>query len=198
MAKVIPGKSSAQIPDMNGNLHTEPGNEGVVVLFLGFKSNHPLRMLAPGFKETASHFMAMLKSLDNPKGREEYGFLGVSSYIGSQGNTSNEVMTVSYWRNTEGLHAFAESPVHREGWDWWNKTVQQHPHMVIFHEIYKAERKAYENIYVNSQPTLIGGIAFPVKSDEKEEQQWVNPLVEANRGVLATSKGRLGLRGSHK
>jgi heme-degrading monooxygenase HmoA len=175
-------------------------------------------MLAPGFKDTSDHFMAMLKSLDNPEGREKYGFLGISSYMGAQGQTSNEVMTVSYWRNTEGVHAFAESPVHREGWDWWNRTVKQHPHMVIFHEIYKAERKAYENIYVNSQPTLIGmslflslfgcgpllmervigGTSFPVKSDEKEEQQWVNPLVEANRGVLATSNGRLGLRGSHQ
>jgi heme-degrading monooxygenase HmoA len=155
-------------------------------------------MLAPGFKDTSDHFMAMLKSLDNPKGREEYGFLGISSYLGSQGETSNEVMTISYWRNTEGLHAFAESPVHREGWDWWNRTVKQHPHMVIFHEIYKAERKNHENIYFNSQPILIGGTSFQVKSDEKEEQHWVNPLVDANRGVLATSKGRLGLRGSHQ
>jgi hypothetical protein len=39
MAKVIPGKSTAQIPDMNGNMPTEAGKEGVVVLLLGFKSN---------------------------------------------------------------------------------------------------------------------------------------------------------------
>lgn len=176
-------------------------------------------MLAPGFKDTADHFTAMMKSLDNPEGREQYGFLGISSYLGSHGQTSNEIMTVSYWRNTEGLHAFAESPVHREGWDWWNRTIKQHPHLVIFHEIYKADRKNHENIYVNAQPILIGrslpllesarivvhlltereigGTSFPVKSEEKAEQEWVNPLLEANRGVLATSKGRLGLRGSH-
>lgn len=39
MARVIPGKSTAQIPDINGNMPTEPGQEGVVVLLLGFKSN---------------------------------------------------------------------------------------------------------------------------------------------------------------
>lgn len=39
MAKVIPGKTSSQIPDLNGNLPTEPSQEGVVVLLLGFKSN---------------------------------------------------------------------------------------------------------------------------------------------------------------
>ena len=113
-------------------------------------------MLSPGFKETGDHFMAMLESLDNPKGREQYGMLGISSYLGRQGATSNELMTVSYWRNIEGLHAFAESPVHREGWDWWNKTVKQHPHLVIYHEIYQANGKSHENIYGNAQPTLLG------------------------------------------
>lgn len=39
MAKVIPGKSTAQIPDINGKTPTQPGQEGVVVLLLGFKSN---------------------------------------------------------------------------------------------------------------------------------------------------------------
>ena len=39
MAKVIPGKSTAQIPDINGNMPTDPSKEGVVVLLLGFKSN---------------------------------------------------------------------------------------------------------------------------------------------------------------
>lgn len=113
-------------------------------------------MLAPGFTDTSDHFTAMIKALDNPEGREQYGFLGISSYLGSQHGTSNEVVTISYWRNAEGLHAFAESAVHRKAWDWWNKTVKQHPHLVIFHEIYKAERNSHENIYVNSEPVLIG------------------------------------------
>lgn len=39
MAKVIPGKWSAQIPDLNGNMPTKPSQEGVVVLLLGVKSN---------------------------------------------------------------------------------------------------------------------------------------------------------------
>lgn len=49
MARVIPGKSTTQIPDINGNMPTEPGKEGVVVLLLGFKSNQLSFMLSqPG------------------------------------------------------------------------------------------------------------------------------------------------------
>ncbi|EED13303.1 conserved hypothetical protein [Talaromyces stipitatus ATCC 10500] len=195
MAKVIPGRTTAQIPDMNGTMPAEPSKESIVVLLLGFKSNRPLRMLSSGFKETSDHFMAMLQSFDSPEGREEFGFLGGSSYLGSSGQASNEIVTISYWRGIEGLHAFAESPIHRQGWDWWNRTVKEHPHLFIFHEIYKAEGKSHDNIYFNAQPTLIGGTAFPVKSNDKVERQWVNPLVDANRGILATSRGRLGLRG---
>ena len=43
MAKVIPGKSSSQIPDLNGNVPTNASQEGLVVLLLGFKSNQSVQ-----------------------------------------------------------------------------------------------------------------------------------------------------------
>lgn len=39
MDKAILGKVSAQIPDINGDMPTEPSQEGVVVMMLGIKSN---------------------------------------------------------------------------------------------------------------------------------------------------------------
>lgn len=38
-----------------------------------------------------------------------------------------------------------------------------------------------------------GGTAVPVKAKDDEEgaTQWMNPLVDAKRGILAASKGRL-------
>lgn len=39
MARVVPGKVSAQLPDANGNIPDVPSKESVVVMFLGFKSN---------------------------------------------------------------------------------------------------------------------------------------------------------------
>jgi heme-degrading monooxygenase HmoA len=100
----------------------------------------------------------MLKVLDSPEGREKFGFLNLSSYVGTEASTSNEIMTISYWRNIEGIHEFAHSPVHREIWDWWNHTEKEHPYISIMHELYRANglSGAHENIYINCRPTLLG------------------------------------------
>jgi hypothetical protein len=100
----------------------------------------------------------MLNVLDTPEGRQKYGFLNLSSYVGTEASTSNEIMTISYWRNIEGIHEFAHGPVHREIWDWWNRTEKEHPFISIMHEIYHANGRsgAHENVYVNCRPTLLG------------------------------------------
>ncbi|KAH8692074.1 hypothetical protein BGW36DRAFT_348173 [Talaromyces proteolyticus] len=197
MDKVVLGKVSPQIPDVYGHLPTEPSQERVVVLLVGFRSNHPLGALAPGFKETTNGFSEMLKVLDGPEGRQKYGFLGMSSYMGMESSAANEIISISYWRNIEAIHEFAYSPVHKEVWDWWNRTEKKHDHIAIMHEIYRAEGRqgAHEAVYVNSKPTLLGGTAYPTKekTEEKEDELvWRSPLVEARRGVLASGKGRLG------
>lgn len=61
---------------------------------------------------------------------EEYGYLGANNYLGSDGGQrSNETMGHYYFRNYEGLHKFAHSKTHRDGWDWWNQTIKAHPHI---------------------------------------------------------------------
>lgn len=102
----------------------------------------------------------MIAHLDTPENREKYGVLGISSYIGNQTASSNELLTISYWRNIEGIHEFADSPFHREAWVWWERTAKQHPYLSISHEIYKAEGTQHENIYLNFSPTLIGKLFF--------------------------------------
>ncbi|CRG91708.1 hypothetical protein PISL3812_08759 [Talaromyces islandicus] len=196
------GKVSAQIPDPEGNMPTQPSQEGVVVMMLGIKSNHPLGSFAPGFQKIGKAFGDMLKVLDSPEGREKYGFLNLSSYVGTEASASNEIMTISYWRNIEGIHEFAHSPVHREIWDWWNRTEKQHPYISIMHELYRANglSGAHENIYINCRPTLLGGSAYPIKAtNDKEDSEvaWRNPLVEAKKGVLASSDGRLGKKSKY-
>jgi hypothetical protein len=37
--EAVLGKVSAQIPDLEGNMPTQPSQEGIVVLMLGIKSN---------------------------------------------------------------------------------------------------------------------------------------------------------------
>lgn len=70
--------------------------------------------------------------------------------------TSMTRVVLSYWRSVEGLQAFTVGPKHREGWDWWNRTVYEHPHLGIMHEVYAAPPGAWENINVNFIPFGIG------------------------------------------
>lgn len=65
------------------------------------------------------------------------------------------------------------------------------------HEVYEADAGMWEGVYVNFQPTLLGNTTFlkrggtMVGGEVKEE--WVRPLLDANKGVLRTSRGRRGL-----
>jgi hypothetical protein len=65
-------------------------------------------------------------------------------------------MTVLYFRTRAGLEAFAHSPSHREGWDWWNKKSKDLSHIAIYHETYECQPGSWETIYINSVPTLLG------------------------------------------
>ncbi len=70
------------------------------------------------------------------------------------GGTS--LVTISYWKSLEGLHAFANAPLHRDAWNWFNKTHEKYPHIGIFHETHDVPAGGYENIYHSMWPTLMG------------------------------------------
>ena len=113
-----------------------------------------------------------------------------------------ELMVLSYWRSLDDLHNFAASKLHLEAWSWWERTLKQHDYLGIFHEIYHAGPKNWENIYVNFQPTLLGATTYLKKGDKLEggvvPEEWVSPLVDASRGKFRTSKGRLGWSQGHE
>lgn len=50
MDNIIPTKFSAQFPDSEGHYGNKPSNSDVVVLLIGTRCNHPMGLLAPGFK----------------------------------------------------------------------------------------------------------------------------------------------------
>lgn len=113
-------------------------------------------------------------------------------------------MTISYWRSIDDLHTFAHGPAHRAGWAWWDRTVKQLGHISICHEIYQVDRGQWESIFINAQPALLGATRYLKRTKKAEgqgddydsEDQWISPLVDASKGVLRTSAGRLGSRGS--
>ena len=65
LEKALPRKSTAVIPDVDGNL-TGPGNEKIAVLMLGAKSNHPFGFFAPEFFKTAKWLAEMNAEFDKP------------------------------------------------------------------------------------------------------------------------------------
>jgi hypothetical protein len=144
--------------------------------------------LAPGFKELGDYFAKMTKDVESHA--EQYTYLGSSDWIANaERSTGNEVMSVMYFKTSEGLHAYAHGELHRKGWNWWNRSVANHAHIGIWHEVFVAPKGAWENIYINSRPLLMGATTYPMKTEAGTK--WVSPIVDASSGVLKSSRGRM-------
>jgi hypothetical protein len=67
------------------------------------------------------------------------------------------------------------------------------------HEVFEAPRGMWEAVYINFQPTLLGATSYLKKGGKMEAgkvaDEWVSPLVDANRGLMRTSNGRRGQTG---
>lgn len=67
------------------------------------------------------------------------------------------------------------------------------------HEVYEADRSNWEAVYINFQPTLLGATTYVKRNGKLEggevDEEWISPLLDANRGPLRTSMGRRG--GNH-
>ena len=62
--------------------------------------------------------------------------------------------------------------------------------------MYAAPAGRWESIYANSHATLLAGTAFRCGGDGegKGEERWVAPIVDASKGALRSSRGRLSGR----
>ncbi|KAL2420068.1 Monooxygenase [Exophiala dermatitidis] len=185
---------SPQIPDEDGTFHEDAAEEKVVVFLLGAKANHPLGIFSPNMNTISGFLTGMISNLDETA--TENGFYGGSNWTNQDKNGATEFLFLSYWRSTEDIHKYAYSPLHREAWDWWNKTIKQNDHIGINHEIFEVDRKHWEAIYVNFQPTLLGATTYLRKGDKMMggtvDDQWISPLLDARTGKLRSSAGRLG------
>ncbi|KAL4923546.1 monooxygenase fmaE [Aspergillus undulatus] len=194
MDGVITRKFSAQLPDQNGEFGERSSRDSVAVLLLGAKSNHPLGILYPAFLKVGGYLEDMVRDLE--ANREEYGFLTSTSYISNTDSTHNAAqatMTVYYFRTMAGVHKFAHGPMHRAGWDWWNRTAAEHPDISIMHEVYEAPAGQWETVYINYKPTGLASAVFPVSGEgEKGEKKWVGSIVGAEGANMKSARMRLG------
>ena len=182
----VPGRVTAQLPLENGKFGGQPSSRSIVVFNLGVQWNHPLGLLAPGVPELAKDFMAMNKELKSR--REEFDLLGLSSWRGDDRASNNTLVTTYYFKDVESIHRFAHEPLHRQMWDKFS--ANKHSHIGIFHETFCVPAKAWETVYVNCHPILMGRAADKVEVDG--EEMWVNSLVSADMPALKTQYARLG------
>jgi hypothetical protein len=220
MDGVIVGKTCAQIPDRDGNFSARPSGENIVIFLLGARSNHALGMFAPGFKQLGDYFRDL--SVAQSEGAADNGckskprfvsrslevrlmlncphfaVLGQSSWSNADSNSTPEFLSISYWRSIEELHAFAQSPLHREAWAWWNRTLKEHDFIAIYHEVYAVDSQKWESIYINCQPTGLGATSYLKKGDKLVTgvvaDEWISPVVDASKGKLRTMLGRINRR----
>lgn len=198
---VVPGRVTAQLPSRNGGAFgSKPAAQSLVVFHLGVRFNHPLGLLSPGAKEIGDYFNAMTKSLNER--RDEYGMLHLTTWRDAERSSNNNLMTIAYFRDVDGLNRFAHDPVHREGWNWYQRFAKKegNSHIGIFHETFVTRPGDYETIYVDCPPTLLGAANVKVIGGDaggeeekvaKGEEAWVRPLVSANHSALRSQSKRM-------
>lgn len=112
MDGVIPNRAAILFANEHGE-PAVPGDQEVCAVILAARSNHPLGMFGPGFREVGQQFTAMVKELDSDP--TKYGYLGSSTWINSSDRTTgNEQMTMVYFKSLHDCHEFAHGQMHTE------------------------------------------------------------------------------------
>lgn len=187
MKGVIPGRTTAQLPTEFGAFGPDPANQSVVVFHLGIQWNHPLGFFAPGVAEISKHFLAMSQEL--LLRRDELGLLSVSDWRGAERGRNNTYLIAYYFKDVESIHRFAHEDLHRMAWD--NYASTKPAHIGVFHETFEVPARAYESMYVNCHPLLLGR-GLVACEDKEGEEMWVNTLVSADTPALKTQYARMG------
>lgn len=116
----------------------------LVVFMIGMRINNWLK-----FRDWWPVATAMQPMINYLYQHPESGFLGLgSSWISPN---LREVMTVQYWRSSEDLERFARTDpnLHPEAWRKFFQQSFKSGAVGIWHETYKVEAGAFENIYGN-------------------------------------------------
>lgn len=155
------------MPPINPGRLTVRRDAPFVVFIIGMRVNKPLAIT-----QWWPVFSAMPRMLKELGQHPELGCLGASSWFG------RTIIVVQYWRSLEELMAYAKARdhAHLPAWAAFNQNAKDNGAVGIYHETYRIEPGATENIYNNIPPTLLGK---------------VGPLVPAE-GIFMSAAGRMG------
>ncbi|KFA60526.1 hypothetical protein S40285_08886 [Stachybotrys chlorohalonatus IBT 40285] len=184
---VIPGRTTAQLPDAKGSMGPEPSAGSVVMFQLGVQFNHPLGFMAPSSAEVSAMFTRMNDELN--AAREEHGFLGSSTWRAFDRDSNNTLLNTYFFKNVQSVNRFAQMETHTKAWQMYS-ALPDKAHIGIFHETYIIPANGYESLYVNCRPLLMG--QGQVKCDTENGERWVSTLVSSNTPKLKTHYARLG------
>ncbi|KAI1611029.1 hypothetical protein EDD36DRAFT_311276 [Exophiala viscosa] len=188
MRDVMVGRTSAQYPSRaTARFGNQPAECPIVVFHFGVRFSHPLGLFSPGARQTLDHFNACNDLVFQQT--DEYGMLGASPWRAAERGSGNTLMMVYYFRDVEGLNKFAHDDIHRKAWDFLSKGGYKH--IGFFHEMFCVPAKAYESIYGNMHPLLMGLTSVKCTNEDGEEV-WIQPVVDADVGPLRSQFGRMG------
>ena len=155
------------MPAINPGRLTVRRDAPFVVFIIGLRINKPLAV-----GQWWPVFTAMPRMLKELGQHPELGFLGASTWFG------RTTIVVQYWRSLDELMAYAKARdhAHLPAWAAFNQRARDNTAVGIYHETYRIEPGATENVYVNMPPTLLGK---------------VGPLAPAE-GRFMSAAGRLG------
>jgi hypothetical protein len=79
----------------------------------------------------------------------------------------------------------------------WAGLAPTHPHLHIWHELFDAPPGRWESIHINAAPNMLAAAALPRPypgddGEEGGEVRWESVAVDATRGRMSSSKGRMG------
>lgn len=215
LAGVVPGRSTAYLwtkGRLTGgqNASEDANDKGLVVFHFGARFNHPLGVLAPGARTMTKLFRATLTALSDD--RTAYGLMGGDLFRGGASTrvSNDTILLVLYFRDVEGLQRFSGSVAHREAFQWLREVTklgddgkQRYPHLSAFHETFIVAPGAYETLYINTAPILLGNTFTEIFQDDDgeggEDEEfgsdkspiWRNSLVNADDNRLQTMTARL-------
>lgn len=189
LANVVPGRVSPQLPSLTGDHGFKSGAQIVVVFHVGVQWNHPLGARCPGGPEVFAMFRAL--ATDIAMRRDELGLLSVSRWQNNDGYSAEgkTTMLTYYFKDEASIRKFAHEDMHRKAWNWYT-TLKTNTHIGVFHETFAVPPHAYEAIYFNCSPLLLGNGMDRCKTEQGEK--WVNTLVKADHPNLKTANGRMG------
>ncbi|KAK5657953.1 hypothetical protein OQA88_2505 [Cercophora sp. LCS_1] len=179
-------------PSVQDTPYSPTHRPGLALLHLTVRFSHPLGVLHPGARDLQSHFLACNKRLlSESKAADRFGCMGISSWRGDTLDTNNTFMTAYYFKNVEGLHAFAHDEVHMKAWVWFEGWAKKWGlgRIGVAHETFVVGENGFEGVGLGMPATLLAGGSMKVKREDGDQEQWWGTMVAAGRGGM---EGRLG------